>query len=133
MKSKNFEDRQAFNKQRNLCVKLTRKAKRDYFESLDLKNIDDNRKLWKTIKLFFTEKSVGNEKIILEKDNDILDDNKVIADSYSNFFSKIIRNLNLQKHPSVQNHPSILKIKEKFKNTNNVFTLSEVSIKDVAT
>ena len=33
-----------YNKQRNICVSLTRKAKRNYYESLDLSNICDNKK-----------------------------------------------------------------------------------------
>ena len=33
-----------YNKQRNICVSLIRKAKRNYYESLDLNNICDNKK-----------------------------------------------------------------------------------------
>ena len=37
----------AYNKQRNICVSLLRKAKRDYFANLDTKIMKDNRKFWK--------------------------------------------------------------------------------------
>ena len=51
-----------YNKQRNLCANLLRKAKINHLENLDLKDINDNKKLWTTVKsLFYNEiKSVEN-------------------------------------------------------------------------
>ena len=43
----------AFKKQRNKCVKILRQAKVDYNGNLDLKDISDNRKFWKTVKPLF--------------------------------------------------------------------------------
>ena len=31
-----------YNKQRNLCLSITKKAKRSYYKNLDLKNITDD-------------------------------------------------------------------------------------------
>ena len=42
LKMKTPEAKAKHNKQRNICVSLTRKAKRNYCESLDLNNICDN-------------------------------------------------------------------------------------------
>ena len=48
------EIRQAFVKQRNYCVSLLRKSKRNYYSNLDAKDITDIKKFWKTVKpLFF--------------------------------------------------------------------------------
>ena len=44
------EAKAKYNKQRNICVSLTRKAKRNYYESLDLNHICDNKKFWTTVK-----------------------------------------------------------------------------------
>ena len=33
-----------YNKQRNLCVSMLRKAKRNHYENLDLNDINDNKK-----------------------------------------------------------------------------------------
>ena len=53
-KHKTDESRQAFVKQRNYCVSLLRKSKRNYYSNLNVKDITDNKKFWKTIKpLFF--------------------------------------------------------------------------------
>ena len=43
-KTKTEENLIAYKKQRNKCVKLLRKRKRDYFRNLDPKDITDNRK-----------------------------------------------------------------------------------------
>ena len=38
-----------YGKQRNFCVDLLRKIKKDYFQNLNIQDIPDNRKFWKTI------------------------------------------------------------------------------------
>ena len=45
-----------YNNQRNICVSLTRKAKGNYYENLDLNNICDNRIFWATVKSPFSNK-----------------------------------------------------------------------------
>ena len=57
LKHKIDESRQAFVKQRNYCVSLLRNSKRNYYSSLNVKDITDNKKFWKTIKPLFYEKS----------------------------------------------------------------------------
>ena len=45
-----------YNKQRNLCVSLLRKTKRNYYENLDLNDKNDNKKFWTAVKLLFATK-----------------------------------------------------------------------------
>ena len=45
----------AYNKQRNICVSLLHKTKRDYFADLERKITKDNRKFWKTMNPLFSE------------------------------------------------------------------------------
>ena len=61
LKIKSQECKQAYNKQRNLCVTMVRKAKKNYFNCLNVRNIKDNRQFWKTVKPFFSSKIGGNE------------------------------------------------------------------------
>ena len=42
-----LENLNAFKKQRNMCVKILRKAKVDYYRNLNLKDISDNKNSWK--------------------------------------------------------------------------------------
>ena len=37
-------NKRAYNAQRNLCVSLVRKAEKDYFDNIDLRNVTDNKK-----------------------------------------------------------------------------------------
>ena len=38
-----------YTKQRNICVSLLRKSKKQYFNNIDVKNVTDNKRYWKTI------------------------------------------------------------------------------------
>ena len=56
LKLKTHESRLRYNKQRNLCVTLLRKAKKKYCTDLKMSDITDN-KFWKNIKPIFGNKS----------------------------------------------------------------------------
>ena len=49
LKEKTAFSRKAYNKQRNYCDKLIQKSKIKCFGNLNVKNITDNKKNWKTI------------------------------------------------------------------------------------
>ena len=55
LKTRTNESKQLYNKQRNLCVTLFRKAKNDYFSTLDNRIVSDNRKFWKAVNPLFSE------------------------------------------------------------------------------
>ena len=50
LKHKTDESRQS---KHNYCVSLLRKSKRNYYSNLNVKDITDNKKFWKTIKPLF--------------------------------------------------------------------------------
>ena len=49
-------NRRAYNIQRNYCVSLIQKTKRDYYSNLNQEQVTDNKIFWKTVKPFFTDK-----------------------------------------------------------------------------
>ena len=51
--------------QRNFCVNLLRKEKKKYYNNLDLKIFQDNRKFWQRIKTMFSNKQTALQKISL--------------------------------------------------------------------
>ena len=57
-----------YKKERNFCVNLLRKTKTEYFQKLNVKDLS-NRKFWKTIKSFFSNKGLlkENNRLITEK------------------------------------------------------------------
>ena len=39
----------AYNKQRNICVKMVKKAKKEHYQNISLSEITGNKKFWKTV------------------------------------------------------------------------------------
>ena len=56
-KNQTVEHWNKFRKQRNSCVKSFRREKRNYYNNLDILLFTDNKKYWKIVKPFFSEKS----------------------------------------------------------------------------
>ena len=92
---KTSEAKEKHNKQRNICVSLTRKAKRNYYESLDLNNICDNRIFWATVKPLFSNKIKSVENIVLSENGVLIKDEEEIANVFNNFFMNILPNLGI--------------------------------------
>ena len=60
--------RLSYVKQRNYCVPLLRKIKKDSYANLDVKDIVDSKQFWRTVKPLFSDKTQANEKITLVED-----------------------------------------------------------------
>ena len=95
----------------------------------DQKNICDNRKFWKTVKLLITNPTNRSEKILLTQGDTILKKESEIAESLNDFFSNIVKSLNISNYTCTESnssdpiitiekyeqHPSIITIKNKCK------------------
>ena len=65
LKEKTEASRKVCNIQRNYCVKLLKKSKREYFANVKISNIADNKKFWQTEKPLFSDKINHRETINL--------------------------------------------------------------------
>ena len=65
LNTKRDVDRKAYNKQRNLCVILIRREKKNFFNNISTHDITDNKTFWKIVKPFFTDKIQTKSKITL--------------------------------------------------------------------
>ena len=65
LRNKTDKNKKKYTKQRNYCVSLLRKSKRQYCRSRDVKNITDNKTFWKTVKPFLSDKLTSTQKITL--------------------------------------------------------------------
>ena len=62
LKSKSEADKKNYVRQRNYCVSLLRRTKKEYYKNLDPQKVPDNRTFLRTVKPFLCNKSVENEK-----------------------------------------------------------------------
>ena len=69
LKLKTCKYRDAYKKQRNLCVTLLRETKKISCENLNPNIISDNKKFWRQVKPFFSDKTPTNSSITLVEKN----------------------------------------------------------------
>ena len=92
LKSKSEIDKQRYNKQRNYCVILLRLKKQNYYESLNISKITDNKNFWKTRSpLFSIESYSANSRKTLLKNGDILSEESKVAVTFNESFSNIVK------------------------------------------
>ena len=149
LKERTDESKKRYTLQRNYCVSLLKKTKKNYYDSLNEKDVSDNKTFWKTVKPFLSDKIVSKEQILLVENEEIISEDSKIAESLNSFFSNIVKNLKIPGYrphndslfenvsdPILQvilkyrNHPSILTIGEVCKNKSNkqpLFSFSEVT------
>ena len=65
--------------QRNHCLRILRKTKKEYFNSLNMKQVSDNKLFWKSVKPFFNGKGSNSSKITLVEENNIISDEEEIG------------------------------------------------------
>ena len=124
---KTEESKNAYRKQRNYCVSLIRKAKCNLYEHLDHKLICDNRKFWKQVKAFFSDKTPTNCNITLLENDKIVTDPSMCTEIFNNFFIDAVSSLDRDRDLNIgeclindnplgkainmfKHHPSITKL-----------------------
>ena len=87
-----------FRRQRNLCAKLFRTEKKRYYNNLDVKLITDNKKFWKTVKPLFSDKIKTQNKIVLVENDDVISDDRQIAEIFNNYFVTVTETLGIAEN-----------------------------------
>ena len=137
MNTEASETKAKYNKQRSICVRLTRKAKRNDYKPVDLNNVCDNKKFGANVKLFFSNEMKSVENIVLSENGKLIKDEEEVANIFNDFFVNIVPNLGVRtqyeflnttdnsQNPSentiskYQNYPSIILIKKNMEGTNS--------------
>ena len=144
-KLQKHESRLRYNKQRNLCETLLRKAKKNYYTDLKMSDINGNKKFWKNVKPIFGNKNKGNKTIALEEGNEVITDDGKLAQTFNEYFVNIVPSLGItsfhENNDNVNNdnidniitkledYPSLV---EQMKKYNKTFTFQNVSTDKVA-
>ena len=137
-----------YKRQRNKCVFLNRKRKREAYANLNVKTIDNSKKFFDTYKPLLSHKETVSDKIILVEDETILSDDRDIAQCFNNHFSNITKTLSIKEWPTsdeasciadavdkaiakYKDHPSVIKIKEKIPSGDHKFEFAHVLPEEV--
>ena len=102
-KNQTVENWNKFRKQRNFCVKLFRREKRSYYNNLDISLVTDNKKFWKTVKPFFSDKLQSKSKIVLIEDETIISNDVEVAESMNEFFITATDSLGINENSNYEN------------------------------
>ena len=146
-KNRTVENWENYRKLRNECVKLTKKVKREYFENLDIKKVNDNKNFWKVVKPLFTNSNKTNMKITLVENDQIILDDKKTVEIFNDYFVNITKGLDIGLNDTeadlynitvditdpvekiihqYHNHPSIMNIRKNVCSFNS-FTFSKIN------
>ena len=138
-------NRLAYKKQRNDCDSLMRQNKKQYYGSVNVNHITDNKNFWRVVKPNF--KTLGTNRVILRVGDKVISDTERVADNFSKFFVNIGNTLKIDKDKQFlvetndvfdpvlkaikkySAHPSILSIKEKM--NNDVFSFRKVTYEEI--
>ena len=88
--------------------------KRDFYNQLDISEVTDNKKFWKTVKPFISDKSSSKSRITLIEDGKIMSNKSEVAETLCRF----------------SRHPSIKKIRSLKVNIGS-FSFEKVSLQNV--
>ena len=71
-KNRNHENWCKYKTQRNYCVNLLRKSKKQYFSNINVSDVTDSKSFWKSVKPDFSNKGLNSNKITLVENDAII-------------------------------------------------------------
>ena len=75
-------NRKACFKQRNICVNILRKTRKQCHSNPEVSRAAENKKFWKTVKNFLSHKSSNFEKIVMVENDMVISEDQKIADIF---------------------------------------------------
>ena len=90
-KNKSDKSFKAYKKQKNLCSRLYKKERKQFFSNLNPSFVTDNKLFWKTIKPFFSNKGHYGLQIKLVEKDEVLQDDDLIAKELLKFKKSLLK------------------------------------------
>ena len=78
-----------------LC-KPFKKNKKEYFENINVKDINDNEKFWKTRKPLLSNKGLNTNTLMLIEHNNLISEESKLANTMNQYFTSITKELILK-------------------------------------
>ena len=95
------ENKKLYKKQRNFCVALLKREKRNYYNNLELSIFKDNKTFWQTVKPLFSDKQKLIERnIVITDDGKVYTDNTIVAEKLNTFFIEAVQCLEIEPYLS---------------------------------
>ena len=91
------EDQLAYKRQRNYCVKLLKRSKKDFYDNLNVKKVTDNKHFRKTIMPNFTDKVLKEEKIVLVEDDKVITAGTDLAEIFKDHSENIVESFHIER------------------------------------
>ena len=57
-------------------MNLPHKTRTDYFQNLNIQDLSDNRKFWRTVKPYFTIKGLNSNKLLFKEEGNLVSNEK---------------------------------------------------------
>ena len=70
--------RLTYKKQRNYCVFLMHENKKQYYGSLNVNHITDNKNFWRVVKPNFSNKIIGTNRVILRNGGKVISNTEIL-------------------------------------------------------
>ena len=96
LKCKSEEARARFKIQRNFCVTLLRKARRNYYENVELGRVNDSQKFWNAVKPVFGNKVTTRSNITLIENQKVVTFEIELAKIFNKYFVDIVPKLGIK-------------------------------------
>ena len=125
------------------------KVRAKYYNNLDVKKVTDNRKFWRTVKPFLTDKGSSSARITLVKGDAVILDANLVSCHFSNFFQNAVKSIGISSESYIgedttgfndpiaaavqkfSKHPSVVAIREKldqFSDNTRIFDFQKIDI-----
>ena len=127
-KEKTAATRSAYKRQKNFCVKLLRKTKKEFYNNLNVKYITENKLFRNTIKPSFTDKTLKDERITLVENNKVVSDESKLVEIFSKYFRNTVRNLEIDGLINISSGNDAVTIRkaiEKYQNPPSIKVIRE--------
>ena len=110
-KSKTKENWEAYRGMRNHIVTMRRKSMTHFFNQLCINRAGKPKEFWNSLRpLMHAKKSLANDFITLMDKNGIIRDQKQVSEVFNDYFTNVVKNLNIQNHTSIQNQSHVKNI-----------------------
>ena len=116
-KNRNHKNWCKYKTQRNYCVNLLRKSKKQYFSNINVSDVTDNKCFLKFVKPYFSNKGSNSNKIALVENDANITNDRVISKTMNKFFINATKKLSLKpfKNSSDTDINQIISVSERFK------------------